>query len=68
MRRTGHVVSMGQTGNEYKCWSEHLKRPLGKPRRDGRIILKLFLKKPNLRLWTGFIWIRIGVICRLLRR
>jgi hypothetical protein len=27
---------------------------------DGKIILKWILKKWGLRLWTGFIWLRIG--------
>jgi hypothetical protein len=26
----------------------------------GKIILKLALKKQSVRMWTGFIWIRIG--------
>jgi hypothetical protein len=27
---------------------------------DGRILLKWFLKKYNVRAWTGFIWLRTG--------
>jgi hypothetical protein len=27
---------------------------------DGRIILKLILEKHSVRLWAGFIWLRIG--------
>jgi hypothetical protein len=39
------------------------KRPLGIPE---RIILKWNLKKIYVRLWTGFIWLRIGTSGRLL--
>jgi hypothetical protein len=27
---------------------------------DGRILLKLILQKYGVRVWTGFIWLRIG--------
>jgi hypothetical protein len=27
---------------------------------DGRVILKLVLKKLGGRVWTGFIWLRLG--------
>jgi len=48
-----------------KVWSKNLKRKdysqvLGI---DGRIILEWIL---GLKMWTGFIWIRIGTIGRLL--
>jgi hypothetical protein len=33
---------------------------------DGRIVLKSFLKKEDDRVWTGLIWLRIGVIGGLL--
>jgi hypothetical protein len=29
---------------------------------DGRIILQLILQKQDGKLWTGFIWLRIGTI------
>jgi len=33
---------------------------------DGRIILKNVLMKLGVRMWTGFIWLRIGISGRLL--
>jgi hypothetical protein len=35
------------------------RRPLGRPRRRWRIILKLIFKKWN-EAWTGLSWLRIG--------
>jgi hypothetical protein len=51
-----------------KFWLESLKgrdhsEDLGE---DGRIILKLILKTWLGRVWTGFIWLRIGTIGELL--
>jgi hypothetical protein len=40
------------------------KRPLGRPRPDGRIILKWIFKKQNGEAWTGLIWLRKGTGCR----
>jgi hypothetical protein len=36
------------------------KRPLGRPRLEGRIILRWIFKKWNVRTWTGSMWLRIG--------
>ena len=36
------------------------KRPLGRPRLDGRIILRWIFRKWNVREWTGSICLRIG--------
>ena len=36
------------------------RRPLGRPRLNGRIILKWILVKLDGRAWTGSIWLRIG--------
>jgi len=33
---------------------------------DSKIKLKWFVKKSDLKLWTGFIWLRTGPITRLL--
>jgi hypothetical protein len=33
---------------------------------DGRIILELILKKYDMRVCTGFNWLRIGISCGLL--
>jgi hypothetical protein len=32
----------------------------------GRIIFKRILKKQNVRMWNGFIWLRAGMSCVLL--
>ena len=36
------------------------KRPLGRPRLDGRIILRRVFTKWDVGAWTGLIWLRIG--------
>jgi hypothetical protein len=41
-----------------KTWE--IRRPLGRPGVDGRIILKWILVKGNGRPWTGSIWLRTG--------
>jgi hypothetical protein len=42
------------------------KLSLGRLDRDGRIILEWIIKKQVGRVWTGFIWLRIGTSGRLL--
>jgi len=32
----------------------------------GEIILEWIVRKQGGKLWTGFIWLRIGISCRLL--
>jgi hypothetical protein len=36
------------------------KRPLGRPRRRWRIIFIWVFEKQGGKVWTGFIWLRIG--------
>jgi hypothetical protein len=36
------------------------KRPLGRPRLEGMIILEWIFEKLDVRMWTGFIWFKIG--------
>jgi hypothetical protein len=36
------------------------RRPLGRPRLDGRITLRWILRKQGLGIWIGLIWLRIG--------
>jgi hypothetical protein len=69
MRWAGHVAHMGEGRNVYRVLvgKPEGKRPLGRPRRiweDGS-------KRTSGRLvgsgvWSGFIWLRIGVVGRLL--
>lgn len=35
------------------------KEPRGRPRLDGRIILKLS-SRSRIGVWTGFVWLRVG--------
>jgi hypothetical protein len=46
LRWPGHVARVGKRRDEYRVLvGEHgVKRPLGRPRRRGRIILKLLFK------------------------
>jgi hypothetical protein len=41
------------------------KRPLDRPTVDGRIILKWVLQGSAGKVWTRFIWLRIGTSGRL---
>ena len=40
------------------------KRKFGRPKLDGKIILKLILKEQIMITFIGFIWLRIGRNCR----
>jgi hypothetical protein len=42
------------------------KRPLENLSKDGMIILKWILGKLDGKMWTGCIWLRIGICCGLL--
>jgi len=37
------------------------KRPLGRPRHRGRIILRWIFGKWDVQTWTGSSWLRIGI-------
>jgi len=41
-------------------------RPLGRPSIDGEIILRRILGKQSEKVWSGFIWLRIGTSGRFL--
>jgi hypothetical protein len=63
MRWVGPVASMGEMRNGY---SNLVGKPEGKKKQlddtgiDGRIILERSLEKLGCKVWTGFIWLRIG--------
>jgi hypothetical protein len=42
------------------------KRPIKRPRQDGRIILNWIFGKYGWRVWTELIWLRIGTNGRFL--
>jgi hypothetical protein len=44
---------------QIKIWKHDSKSTLDHIGADGRIILKLILKKEGLRVWIGLIWLRI---------
>jgi hypothetical protein len=64
MRWVGHVARMGVMINGYIYLARKLDRLeyLGV---DGRILLKLSLKKYDMGVWIGFIWLRIGLSAEL---
>jgi hypothetical protein len=62
MRRAEHVEGTKQLRNAYKTSVVKLegKTAIGDIDTDGRIILKLTLKKYDMKVWTAFRWLRIG--------
>jgi hypothetical protein len=60
MRWVGHVAHAGEKTNADKVLvgKGEGKRPLGRPKKDGRI-LKWILKKLDGSVWTGFTWLGI---------
>jgi hypothetical protein len=64
----GHVARTAEIRNAYRVWSEKLKGTdhLEDQDLDGRIILKLILMRLDVRVWTGFIWLRTGAGGRIL--
>ena len=64
MRWSGHVASMGERRGIYRVL---VGKPEGKnhlvdPGVDGRIILRWIFRKWDVRIWTGLIWLRIGIV------
>jgi hypothetical protein len=62
MRLSAHVACMGRRGIHIGCWWE--KQKARDYKEDlylgGRIILKWILEKYEV-VWTGVIWLRIGI-------
>jgi hypothetical protein len=58
-----HVACVEEIRNTYRIL---VRKPEGKKhledlRTDGRIILKLILKRQGGRVWIGFTWLKIGI-------
>jgi len=53
---------MGKKRGAYRVLVGKLegKRPLGRPRPSGRIILRWIFRKWDVGVWTGSSWFRIG--------
>jgi hypothetical protein len=51
----GNVTRIKRAGRDKICIVS-----FGETRRRARIILKQILKKLVVRMWTGYIWLRIG--------
>jgi hypothetical protein len=68
MRWAGHVARMGKVRGAYNILvgRPEGRRPLGRPRLDGRTTLRWILGKQGLGMWIGFIGLRIGTGGRLL--
>ena len=62
MRWAGHVERMGEDRVVHRVLvgKSEGKRPLGRPRRDGRIILRWIFRKLEGVVGTGWSWLRIG--------
>ena len=68
IRRVGHVARMGERRGVYGVLVEKPegKRPLGRHRLRGRIILRWILRKWDVGVWTVSSWLWIGTGCRQL--
>jgi hypothetical protein len=62
IRWAGHVARMGRREEYTGIWLENLRERdhLGDPGTDGSIILRWFFRKWDVRVWTGWSWLRIG--------
>ena len=62
MRWAGHVARMGEDRGVHRVLvgKPEGKRPLGRPRRDRRIILRWIFRKLEGFVGTGLSWLRIG--------
>jgi hypothetical protein len=59
---------MGGGRNEYRVLvgKPERKRPLGRPRRRWENGIKMDLREIGWGVWSGFTWLRIGTVGRLL--
>jgi hypothetical protein len=60
MRQAGHVELTEGCLYRLLVVKHEGKRPLGRPRRRWRIILRWIFRKWDVAVWTGSSWLRIG--------
>jgi hypothetical protein len=51
---------MGREVYRVLVWKPERKRPIGRPRVDGRKIFRWIFRNWDVGVWTGLIWLRIG--------
>jgi hypothetical protein len=68
MRWVGHVARIGEGRNVYRVLvrKPEGKRPLERPRRGWEDGIKMDLRDIGWGVWSGFIWLRIGIVGGLL--
>jgi hypothetical protein len=68
MRWAGHVARMGEGRNVYRVLvgKPEGKTPLGRPRRRWEYGITLNLREIDGGVWSGFTWLRIGIVGGLL--
>jgi hypothetical protein len=68
MRWAGHVADIGEGRNVYRVWWESPKEKdhLKDQGVDGRLRSKWTLGRMVAGVWSGFTWLRTGIIGRLL--
>jgi len=62
MRWAGHIALMAEGRVVYRVMvgESEGKRPRGRPRLSGRIIIRWIFWKWDVGVWTGSSWLRIG--------
>jgi len=63
MRWARHVARIGERRGLYRVLvgKSEKQRPLGRPKRNGRIISRWIFRKWDVMEWTGLIWLRIRI-------
>jgi len=63
MRWVGHVVRIGDRRGVYRflMGKPEGKGPLGRPRRRWEDNIKMDLQEVGYGVWTGLIWLRVGI-------
>jgi hypothetical protein len=69
VRWAGHVACVGEGRNMYRVLMgmPEGKRPLERPRHRWEDVIKMDLRETGWGVWSGFTWLRIGIIGGLLQ-